>query len=635
MQKLLSITAIFFGAILAFAQAPEKMSYQAVIKNASGNVLQNQNVSVKASILQGSDSGTVVYSEVLNGTTNSNGLLSAEIGTGTALSGNFSTINWSSGNFWLKTETDPNGGTNYSIAGTSQLLSVPYAMYAKTSGGAGSSQWTANGTDISNTNTGNVGIGTNTPGYKLTVKKNGIGFGQESLDGNTRVGFYTDNTSGAYVQTHTDTDLNFATNNLTAQMTLQKETGNFGIGNDNPTEKLDVNGKTKTTNLQVTNGAGAGKVLTSDASGNAAWQTPAGGGLTLPYSATNSAAGTSFGITNNNGLASAISGSSTGTGFGIYGTTDGGAGVLGAANSGSGVEGSSGSGVGGKFSSNTGLAIQANGNVLINGTTGTGKAPLAFSNANGNKLDIYYGSDTNRYGIGLQSGLMQLYSGTSVDNIAFGYGGSNSFTENMRIKGNGNVGIGTTNPTEKLEVNGKIKAGNLQLTNGAGTGKVLTSDASGNASWQSPSANIVGFTVSKTADQLIYPGGSAYTKVTFSNTDWSQQGSSYSPANSVFTAPATGYYKMDATLFFGDISTGGSSGTINIGFCNAETGFPLRNYQFEGNGNKRESHTISALLYLSIGEKVDVRVYSSNYVISVAGYNTGSQYSYFSGYKAF
>lgn len=137
MKKILSITAILIGTLSAFAQAPEKMSYQAIIRNASGQLLQNQNAAVKVSVLQGSATGTVVYSERLTGTTNANGLLSMEIGSGTVLSGTFNSINWSSGNYWLKTETDPTGGTNYTIAGTSQLLSVPYAMYAKSSGGGG------------------------------------------------------------------------------------------------------------------------------------------------------------------------------------------------------------------------------------------------------------------------------------------------------------------------------------------------------------------------------------------------------------------------------------------------------------------------------------------------------------------
>ncbi len=134
MKKLFSFAGILFGAMLMFAQVPQKMSYQAVVRNASGQLLQNKNISSKISILQNSESGTVVYSERLTGSTNANGLISFTIGSGTILSGDFSTIDWSSGNYYLKTETDPEGGTNYSIAGTSQLLSVPYSLYSKNSG---------------------------------------------------------------------------------------------------------------------------------------------------------------------------------------------------------------------------------------------------------------------------------------------------------------------------------------------------------------------------------------------------------------------------------------------------------------------------------------------------------------------
>lgn len=134
MKKILLTAGIVLGSHLAFAQAPEKMSYQAIIRNAGGQVLANQSIGVRVSVLQGSPAGAVVYSERLTGNTNANGLLTMELGTGTVLSGTFNTINWPSGNYYLKTETDPTGGTTYTITGTSQLLSVPYAMFAKSAG---------------------------------------------------------------------------------------------------------------------------------------------------------------------------------------------------------------------------------------------------------------------------------------------------------------------------------------------------------------------------------------------------------------------------------------------------------------------------------------------------------------------
>lgn len=115
----------------AFAKTPEKMSYQAVIRNSSNQLVTNQQVGIQISILQGSADGTTVYMETQKPTTNANGLISIEIGSGSA-NGDFSAINWANGPFFIQTETDPSGGTNYTITGTSQLLSVPYALHAKT-----------------------------------------------------------------------------------------------------------------------------------------------------------------------------------------------------------------------------------------------------------------------------------------------------------------------------------------------------------------------------------------------------------------------------------------------------------------------------------------------------------------------
>jgi hypothetical protein len=121
---------------MLWAQAPEKMSYQAVIRNSSNALVSNQAVGMRIGILQGSASGNAIYVEIYNPNpiTNINGLVSVEIGGGIPVTGSFSNIDWSNGPFFIKTETDPLGGTNYSISGTSQLLSVPYALYAKSSG---------------------------------------------------------------------------------------------------------------------------------------------------------------------------------------------------------------------------------------------------------------------------------------------------------------------------------------------------------------------------------------------------------------------------------------------------------------------------------------------------------------------
>ncbi len=115
----------------SFAQAPEKMSYQAIVRNNNDQLVTNQAVGMKISILQGSASGNTVYSETQTTTTNEDGLVNIEIGNGTVVFGIFSKINWSNSTYFIKIETDPTGGTNYSITGTSQMLSVPYALYAK------------------------------------------------------------------------------------------------------------------------------------------------------------------------------------------------------------------------------------------------------------------------------------------------------------------------------------------------------------------------------------------------------------------------------------------------------------------------------------------------------------------------
>ena len=132
-MKIKSTVLFLFFSILAFGQSPEKFTYQSIIKNSSGYLLKNQEVGLRISILFNSSNGAEVYSEEHFPTSNSNGLVTVIIGEG--LTGdNISNIDWGNGEYFIKVEVDPEGGINYTMNQTSQLLSVPYALYAENSG---------------------------------------------------------------------------------------------------------------------------------------------------------------------------------------------------------------------------------------------------------------------------------------------------------------------------------------------------------------------------------------------------------------------------------------------------------------------------------------------------------------------
>lgn len=134
MKKLiLSLVAIATLSISSFGQAPEGFKYQAVVRDAGNLILNNQAVGMQLTIQQGSIGGTAVYTETFSPTSNAYGLVNIEIGSGSTTD-DFSTIDWSAGPYFIETAMDVTGGTSYTVMGTSQLMSVPYALYAKTSG---------------------------------------------------------------------------------------------------------------------------------------------------------------------------------------------------------------------------------------------------------------------------------------------------------------------------------------------------------------------------------------------------------------------------------------------------------------------------------------------------------------------
>ncbi len=133
MKKLFYLVTFFLVANFSIAQAPpEAFNYQAVARDNAGNILVNQNVSFRMSILKTTITGTVVYSELHFVTTDQYGMVALAIGTGLVTSGVFADIDWATDSYFFKTEFDQNGGGNFQVMGTTQLLSVPYALHAKT-----------------------------------------------------------------------------------------------------------------------------------------------------------------------------------------------------------------------------------------------------------------------------------------------------------------------------------------------------------------------------------------------------------------------------------------------------------------------------------------------------------------------
>ena len=136
-HKYKSLLLFSISIVLSFntyAQAPESMNYQAVIRDGSGELVSSQQVGLRIKILQGSATGSSVYEETYSPTTNAYGLVNLQLGTGTVQSGTFSSIDWGNGPYFVETAADVSGGTSYVMLSTTQFMSVPYALYAKNAG---------------------------------------------------------------------------------------------------------------------------------------------------------------------------------------------------------------------------------------------------------------------------------------------------------------------------------------------------------------------------------------------------------------------------------------------------------------------------------------------------------------------
>jgi C1q domain-containing protein len=435
MQKIVStLVLILFVQLFSlsiFAQSPpEAINYQAVARNVAGVPMVNQSISVQYAILQGSSSGTVVYSETHAETTNQFGLFTSEIGLGSVNSGNFSTINWGSSIFYLQVTVDGD------LMPATQLLSVPYALHAKTATSG------VPGVDGHNSLISSIaepaGVNCTNGGYFI---QSWLDLNDDGLlsSGETPISYYICNgADGA--------------NGLN---------GNDGVGIDSTIHNADgtltiyySNSTTYTTN-DLTGPAGSGGTTYFE-----------GNGISLSGDTITNLGDADSDPTNEIQLLSLNATSDT-----IFLTNGGFVALPSASGDTDWIQGS---------------GVIYNTTDMVGIGTSTPTSPLTIENANATDIEFVGAGNSDIVAPGQ---LNIEAAGATLMDASDIYLRTN-LTDRVTILNNGNVGVGTTTPTTNLDVVGRTKTDSITISDGASAGAVLTAmDAFGNAEWQLPSSS--------------------------------------------------------------------------------------------------------------------------------------------------
>jgi hypothetical protein len=235
---ILIVMLVFCGSVSA--QPPQAFNYQGIARDGAGAPLAERNISLKLSILQSTLPGSIVYQETHNLTTSKLGVFSVEVGNGSSQLGQLQDIDWGLSEHYIETELDPDGGSNYTLLGQAQLLSVPYALYAGNAANA-ESQWQMNAQGV-HYNGGNVGIGTSSPDRKLTIEG-------DDATGDDRIYLDLNNTS--------------TSNRSLVILNLRAGNGSASTSLQHLADSYDFDGDTYT-NFGVLSSTGRGMILRAD-----------------------------------------------------------------------------------------------------------------------------------------------------------------------------------------------------------------------------------------------------------------------------------------------------------------------------------------------------------------------------------